>query len=415
MTCTVELLIIGDELLNGTIVDGNSVWFGRYAREQGLTVSYRQTVADSERDIVNALSIATQRSDVVITSGGLGPTVDDLTARAAARFMAEPLVLNNTALASIRARREAVGRQINDADKKQAFMPESATMLENPVGTAPGFTLDAQGSRVFHLPGVPLEFRALSERYVMPFLDELKPTRSYSDTWKCIGITESKLASLVDKIPTNGLELHYRAHFPEMHLTAVTGTQALLETFGAQFEAQLSEHIFGKGCDEFSAVVVAALRERGWTVATAESCTGGLVAKLLTDVPGSSSVFQTGFVTYSNEAKTRWLEVPAKIVEDHGAVSQETVTEMANAARIRSGSTLGIATSGIAGPGGATPTKPVGTIHIALASDQRVRHRLLQLPFDRMRNRLATAYGALELIRRHCIEAQTSNVETTVG
>jgi nicotinamide-nucleotide amidase len=415
MSLTVELIIIGDELLNGTIVDRNSAWFGRQLHEKGIAVSYRQTVPDVVSDIVAAMRIAAQRSDVVVTSGGLGPTVDDLTALAAATYLDEPLIENELALASIKARREAVGRVLQDTDRKQANLPESATVLSNPVGTAPGFLIESQGTHFFHLPGVPHEFKALSERDILPFIESNQSSRAVSQTWKCVGITESNLATMVNELPTEELELHYRAHFPEIHLTVIAKSQAVLDQFSSLFESRVGLRIFGTGNDEFPAVVVSALREREWTVASAESCTGGLIAKLVTDVPGSSSVFGTGFVTYSNEAKTDWLGIPAATLTTHGAVSKETVTAMASAARTLTGATLGIATSGIAGPGGATPSKPVGSIHIALASAKRVRHRFIQLPFDRERNRLATAYTALELIRKHCIEAETSNVETTVG
>ena len=253
MTLTVELLIIGDELLNGTIADGNSVWFGRQLRERGLSISYRQTVADSQSDIVAAMQYAAGRADIVITSGGLGPTVDDRTAEAAAAYLGEPLIENNGALASIRARRKAVGRELTPADAKQASLPKSATVLQNPVGTAPGFRLDSENTHFFHLPGVPHEFKALSEQYVLPEIDKRQKKHTISKTWKCFGITESGLAGLVQELPTDGLELHYRAHFPEIHLTVVTTDEERLKQFTGQFETRAGTYIFGSESDEFPA------------------------------------------------------------------------------------------------------------------------------------------------------------------
>ena len=415
MTLRVELLIIGDELLNGTILERNGAWFGRQLAIRGIQVAYRHTVPDTITAIVDAMTQASMRADLVVTSGGLGPTVDDLTAQAAAQFLQEPVITHVDALRSIEARRSAIGRTLTDADKKQAELPKSAQILANPVGTAPGFSITSNNVQFFHLPGVPHEFRELSSMYVLPAVDAKQPSAFKSHTWKCFGVTESGLATMVESLDSADIELHYRAHFPEIHLTAISNNPTRLKHFRQAFESVAGRRIFGGADDHFPRVVVRGLQRLGWSVGVAESCTGGLVAKLITDSPGASTVFGAGFITYANQAKTKWLGVSDETLIQHGAVSKETVTAMATGVRKVTGATLGIATSGIAGPGGGTTEKKVGSIHIALASDERIRHRFLQLPFDRERNRIATAYGALELIRKHCLEATTSNVETNVG
>ena len=405
MSFSAELILIGDELLNGTIVDANGAWFGQQIAQRGLRIAHFQTVPDTANAIIEAMKLAASRASLIITSGGLGPTVDDLTAAAAAQFLKEPLVTHQEALKSIRDRRAAVGRTLTDADRKQADLPASACALANPVGTAPGFSICAGTATFYHLPGVPHEFRTLAERYILPKIDASVSSLTASCTWKCFGVTESGLATMVSALEVENIELHYRAHFPEIHLTAIAPDAEVLSRFSTIFEATAGPYIFGGAHDSYAERVVSALITQQATVAVAESCTGGLIGKMLTDVPGASAVFEAGFITYSNDAKMRWLGVPQTTLDAHGAVSRETVIAMAQGVRDATGATLGVATSGIAGPGGGSIEKPVGSIHIALASHESVRHRFLQLPFDRERNRVATAYGALELIRKHCLEA----------
>jgi len=219
-------------------------------------------------------------------------------------------------------------------------------------------------------------------------------------TWKFFGVTESEVAIAVGALDTTGLELHYRAHFPEIHLTVQGSAEAPIAALRSGLMATLGKRYFGEGDTRFVSAINDGLRAAGRTVATAESCTGGLIAQLITSEAGSSDVFGTGLVTYSNAAKTALLGVPPELIERHGAVSKEVVCAMATGVRTLAASTYGVAVSGIAGPGGGTPDKPVGTIEVAVATPERVRHRHFQFPFDRERNRLLTAYAALDLVRR---------------
>ncbi len=402
--CTLELIAIGDELLNGQVVDTNSAWLGNEVGRLGLTVRRRQVVADAFADIAAALALAASRSDVVVVSGGLGPTVDDMTAEATARWLGVDWVLHETALAQVQARYAWAGRGTRPIDEKQARLPATATVLENPVGTAPAFSVTQGSCLLFFFPGVPHEYKTLSTRYALPELGRRAGTAPTVRTWKLFGTTESGLAHLVDGLDPAGLALHYRAHFPEIHLTVVAAQAAQaanVAAFAERFERELGAYIFGDGDARLPAVVNALLQAGGHSLATAESCTGGLLGQLITSEPGSSAVYLGGFIAYANAAKTQWVGVPDALLEAHGAVSEPVALALAQGARTRSGATFGLGVTGIAGPGGGTPDKPVGTVHVALATPDGTHHRKVHFRWDRERIRLVTATLALDMLRRH--------------
>lgn len=403
---SIEIVVIGDEILNGTVVDSNSAWLGARAEQLGAPVRWRQVVPDVIEEIVSALELARSRADVVITSGGLGPTVDDRTAEAVARFLGVELKYHADALAQISARRARSGRMLGEIDKKQAFLPATAQVLENIVGTAPAFAFESQDTWFVSLPGVPREWKALCDRYVLPELSARAGTAPVSRTWKFYGYTESVLATRISELDVDGVELHYRPHFPEIHLTAVTIEEARMDAFDSVLTAAVGHRCFGGADATFAGAVVAGLARRGWTVATAESCTGGLIAQMITSVSGSSDVFGWGFVSYANEAKTGMLGVDPGLLAEHGAVSRAVVEAMAMGVREHGHADIGVAVSGIAGPGGGSADKPVGTIHFAVASPHGVEHKQLQLPFDRERNRVVTAYSALALTTKHVMRPE---------
>lgn len=395
----VEVVVIGDEILDGTVTDTNSAWLGRRAAELGARIRWRQVVPDTIDAIVQAFRLAASRAELVLVSGGLGPTEDDLTAQAAAAFLGVPVELNGEALQQIEKWRQRSDRAMRKLDEKQARLPASARPLWNPVGTAPAFEFESSGATFVALPGVPRELRELVERYVVPRLEALVDHVPQSRTWKFFGVTESELATRVDALDTDDLEIHYRAHFPEIHLTVVAADAEGIERFEPALMDVAGRQYFGGKDAELAAVVNAGLRERGWTVATAESCTGGWLSHLITSVPGASDVFEQGVIAYADRVKTDVLGVPQALLEEHGAVSRPVVEAMAASVRALSGADIGIATSGIAGPGGGTPQKPVGTIHVAASHAGGVKHRRLHFPFERERNRLLTAYVGLALIR----------------
>jgi nicotinamide-nucleotide amidase len=396
----VEILVIGDELLNGTVTDTNSAWLGQRLAELGVRVRRRQVVVDTIDAIADALRLATRDADLVITSGGLGPTGDDLTADAGAAFLGVDLVVDEQAMRWIQAWRDRSGRMLGDIDGRQARLPAGATALENPVGTAPAFEYQAGDCRVISLPGVPRELRTLAGLYVLPWLAERVDVVPSVRTWKFFGPTESQLAVLVESLDTTGIDMHYRAHFPEIHLTALAADPARLDVFERDLMSRAGKHYFGGAGVELAAVVNQELAQSGLRIATAESCTGGLIAQLITSVPGSSAVFDHGVVAYANTVKEQVLGVPAELLAEYGAVSEPVVRAMAEGIRRISGSDIGVATSGIAGPGGGTPEKPVGTVHLAVSGPNGTTHRQFVYPFDRERVRKVSAWAALALVRR---------------
>lgn len=413
----IEQIAIGDELLRGLVVDENSAWLGRELATLGLEIAHRQIVADRIDDIVAAYRLAASRSTWVVVSGGLGPTVDDLTAEAAATFLGEAVALNATALDQIGAWRAARAKldktasgTLQTLDEKQAWLPASADVLLNPVGTAPGFRIRAGGTTFVHFPGVPREYKKLSQlHFLAPLREALSSdgaSAPLSRTWKFFGLTESAVADHVNALFGAGrqddLTLHYRAHFPEIHLTIVTRSPDRVAALERHImgDSRIRQRLFGEGEATFAGALLDTLIGRSETLAVAESCTGGLIGQLLTTVPGASRAFMGGVIAYDNAVKTALLDVPPSLLATHGAVSRECAEAMARGARAKLGTTWAVAVTGIAGPGGGTPDKPVGTIHFAVASAHDVHHRSVTLPFERDRNRLASAYGALDLLRR---------------
>lgn len=416
----VEVIVVGNELLNGVLADTNTARFGALMARHGLSVLRGQVVPDDAGAIGDALELAASRSDLVLTSGGLGPTSDDLTIASAASWAGLELIEHPPTLEGIKRRFAARGIPFTPNNARQAMIPRGATVLDNPVGTAPGVRMTHRETTFFFFPGVPRELERLAEDYLSPWLAENAPVRSYkSCIFKTFGRTESQVATLLDGIDSDpNVHVAYRAHFPEIHVSLhVLGGEAgdadgLLTRIGAQVRERLGPIVFGEDAEgSFAQAVGAALGAAGATLATAESCTGGWAAKLITDVPGSSAWLMEAVVTYSNEAKTRRLGVPAALLEARGAVSEEVARAMAEGLRDRAGTSHAVATTGIAGPGGGRPDKPVGTIHVALATAEGTRHRRLSLPFDRERNRLLTAYVALEMVRRALTRSATD--ETT--
>ncbi|MCL4245837.1 MAG: competence/damage-inducible protein A [Candidatus Dadabacteria bacterium] len=376
MSFTVEIITTGDELMTGLTADGNFFRAGDELASRGLEVAYHTTVGDYMERIIEAFGIARGRADAVIVSGGLGPTADDLTAEAAGRFLGAGLELNREALASIEERYKRRGRVMTAINRKQACLPKGCTVLINEWGTAPGWRSESEGTVFYFLPGVPKEFRAMMEAYVLPELEKAAAGRPAARTRlvKTFGLPESAVAEKLSGLEMEGVRLGYRAHFPEVHLrvTAYSGTEdgaeALLDDYTDEVTARLAGYVFSVNGETMEEVLGGLLREKGLTLATAESCTGGLISHRVTNVPGSSSYFLEGVVSYSNEAKEKLLGVPRDLLVEHGAVSGPVVEAMAGGVRRLAGSDIGVAVSGIAGPGGGTLEKPVGTVYIGTDS-----------------------------------------------
>jgi nicotinamide-nucleotide amidase len=411
-----SILAIGDELLSGQTTDTNSGWLAERLRAIGVEVVDFLTVPDDEGAIIRAFERALDDADVAISTGGLGPTADDLTTACVARVAGLALVLDEASLREIEERFRRLGREMTPNNRKQAMLPAGCEVIPNPWGTAPGsITPVERGGRTQHvlvLPGVPSEMRRMAEATVLPWLEARRPgVRFASRTFSTFGRAEAKLDELLAGVVAPGeARLAFRAAFPKVQArVTVSGApdedlEARLDAIETRVRERLGVSLYAAGDEGMEETVGRLLRERGFTLAVAESCTGGLIGSRITDVPGSSEYFLLGVVSYTNEAKQQLLGVHAETLAAHGAVSIETAEEMAAGARRLAGSDLALATTGIAGPGGGTPEKPVGTVCIALAWEGGAWSRRYQLG-ERGREwiKAYTAQLALDRVRRHLI------------
>ena len=406
----ITVLSIGDELLRGEIVDTNFAHIAARCYDIGLPVEAHHTAGDDTEAIAAALGELTASSDALIVTGGLGPTSDDLTAAAAAQACGMALERNEAALAHLKAMAGRFGGDLPPANEKQALIPAGAGLVPNPLGTACGFSVDLSGCRCFFLPGVPREMARMVDETVLPELLALnrEPRVFRTRVFTVFGPSEAELgARLEGALPGRGdVTIAYCVSFPEIlvKLRAAGGSEAAVEAAldaaAKVMRPLLGEDLVAEGDEGLDAALARLLRERGVTLSLAESCTGGLLASRITAVAGSSAYFLEGAVTYANVAKVRVLGVPEPLLAEKGAVSPETAEAMATGMRRAAGSDLALAVTGIAGPDGGTPDKPVGTVFIALAAPGgcRVRHCLFRGSREEIRT--LTAYTALDWLRR---------------
>lgn len=425
----VDILTIGDELLAGDVIDRNSAFMGARCRALGLCVVQIVSVRDREAEIVEALHQAAARSAVCLVSGGLGPTTDDLTAASVAAAAGVELVRHPELVARLEEFFARRGRAVVEANRKQADLPAGCDVLDNPVGTAPGFALEVRGCLVACMPGVPHEMQRMMTEQVEPRLGarfDLSPT--VRRIYRAIGSGESSVQERIREVVMQarlgspGLAnvlLHYRAHMPEVLLNfealagddGVRATPEELCTLDAPLTRALEGALYGIGGAGVERRVVDVLRRHGLTLATAESCTGGLVGKLMTDGAGASAVYLGGVVAYANQIKHGLLGVPRAMLEEHGAVSEPVARAMAEAARARLGSDLSVAVTGIAGPGGGTDEKPVGTVHLAVSDATGTIHKRVRLYGNRGTVRRASAVWALKLVWDRLVERGQAHIQ----
>jgi nicotinamide-nucleotide amidase len=411
-----EILSTGEEIRSGATVDTNSAYIAQKLEESGIEVMRHNCVGDEMNALVLVLKEIGRRAQTAVVTGGLGPTVDDLTAAAAAQAVGVELVLNSAALKSMQAYFKARNREMTPSNEKQARLPAGAECLLNPIGTAPGFSMKIGNCHFFFLPGVPAEMRKMLTEIVIPRLEVLKGTAneySATRTITTFGLTESatgeKLAGFEIAFPE--IKLGLRVKFPEIHVKFY-GRSIEQEALAAKLAAasnwvlkRLGEKVLSVDGDSMETVIGRLLIRRKATVAVAESCTGGLISHWLTNVPGSSDYFIFSGVTYANSAKMKVLGVTPETLKKYGAVDEETVKEMAAGVRRVAGATYGLATSGIAGPDGGTDEKPVGTICIGLATPDAVTGHRFFFPFGhRLRNKEIFAAIALDTLRRELIK-----------
>ena len=410
-----ELLATGDEIRTGALVDTNSAYLARGLEAAGISVSRHQCVGDDSGAIAAVLGEIGNRADIAMVTGGLGPTGDDLTCEAAARAAKVPLEKNDGVLDMIRNYFKGRNISMPASNEKQALLPKGAIVLENPVGTAPGFSMTIGRCRFWFMPGVPFEMKRMFTDQVLPAVGRmLGPDREVhmNRTLSTFGLTESatgdRLLGLDLAFP--GIKLGLRAKFPEIQVK-LYGAGKDPETLAHQMRdaeqwaaERIGDRVFSLDEESMAAVVGRLLRQQKATLALAESCTGGLIASRITDVSGSSDYFLFSAVTYANDAKVRILGVSPDTILRHGAVSTETAREMAEGARRAAGSTYGLSVSGIAGPSGGTAEKPVGTVCIGLAGPEGTTGVQLLLGFaTRDMNKSMFAMKALDMLRRELL------------
>ena len=408
MTCAV--LCIGTELTRGELVNTNGPWLAAAMTELGFHVVEEATVDDDIGRIVSALRRLSETHEQIVCTGGLGPTTDDLTSAAVAETLGVPLVRDGEALEHIRRRFEKWKRTMSESNAKQADFPQGATVLANALGTAPGFSVAVGRAQAFFMPGVPREMMAMFEEQVAPRIRHLARRDSHQLRLRTYGWPESvvgeRLSGIEERFP--GVTLGYRASIPEIEVKVLAraetheAAQRLCARAATDVRAVLAEVLFGEGEATFASAVGKALRGRGKSLAVAESCTGGLVGHMLTREPGASDYLLLDAVTYANGAKSQLLGVSEEILRAHGAVSAEVAVAMAEGARRVSGADIALSITGIAGPGGGTPEKPVGTVYLALSTAEGTTVTAKMFTGDRRQIQTLAAYAGLQLIRHAC-------------
>jgi competence/damage-inducible protein CinA-like protein len=401
----VAILSTGDELTTGKVVDTNSAHIAERLFSLGLEVVAVLKVGDTKERLLWALDEALRRGDLVIGTGGLGPTADDLTTAMVAEYFGVGLRTDQAVADALKRRFEARGFPWTENNLKQAVFPEGAAIVPNPVGTAPGFRIERDGKTLIWLSGVPREMAAMLKESVLSWVAAASGAGEVSvATFKINGLTESKLDDLVKPIalPPEA-RFSFRAHFPDLTLKlTLRGGSDSAEKFtelSTQIRQALGAHIYAEGDVTLEEIVGKLLREKRWSLALAESCTGGVIAARITRIPGSSEYFKSSVVSYSNASKVHFLGVKQTTLDEHGAVSRETAIEMAEGALRASAADIAISTTGVAGPGGGSDAKPVGTVWIGLARRAGSDARLFKFSGDRDRVINGAAQSALNWLR----------------
>ncbi|HCW09333.1 MAG TPA: competence/damage-inducible protein A [Cytophagales bacterium] len=404
-----ELLTIGDEILYGQIVDTNSQWMSVELDKVGIKVIRKTSVGDVESEILTAFAEAEKRADIILITGGLGPTSDDLTKPLLANYFNCELKLHAEALEELSAFFKSRGRELTETNKQQAYLPTCCTKITNAIGTAPGMWFERNGKVFMSMPGVPHEMKKMMTEQVIPRLKEkFRMPAIVHKVIRTIGIGESIIADKIsawEKALPPHIKLAYLPGIGEVKLR-LTGTgsdessiKSDVEELTKKVMPLINDYVYGFDNETIEEAIGRMLRERNLTIAIAESCTGGYVSHLITSVPGSSHYFHGSMIPYDYEIKMRQLGVKPEVLEQHGAVSEPTIIEMANIVRAKFNTDIGVATSGIAGPGGATPEKPVGLVWIAYSDKHQTVTRKLQLSTERLLNIKAASIALLNLIR----------------
>lgn len=408
-----EIISVGTELLLGQVINTDASYVARALSELGIDMMFSCTVGDNNGRLKEALTNALERSDLVITTGGLGPTEDDLTKEAIAECAGVPLVLHDESME--RLKEHFVGRYMGQNQIKQAMLPKGATVLLNDRGTAPGCAVETkEGKIIMMFPGPPSELVPMLHNYGIPYLMKRENASIFSMNVHVFGQGEGAVAEMLsDMTDASNPTVATYAKEGEMYVRVTAKAEnaqkaeEMCRPVAEQIRERIGDCVYGINVDCLEQLIVNLLSERKLTIATAESCSGGLLAKRITDIPGSSSIFEMGAVTYANRIKTLLLDVPEEMLEKHGAVSEEVAAAMAQGVREKSGSDIGIGITGIAGPDGGTDEKPVGLIYVGLCDKEGTVVRKVKVFSQRRpRNyyRNTAASFALDMVRRRLEE-----------
>lgn len=410
MSHTAELIAVGTELLLGNIANTDAQMISEGLSQLGINVYYHTVVGDNPERVRQAVDIARHRADILITTGGLGPTCDDLTKVAIAQAFGKALVFHEPSAQRIRDRFAAMERPVTENNYQQAMLPEGCTVLDNDWGTAPGVAFEAEGTHVIMLPGPPKECEMMFRHRAVPYLKTLSDGVIASRTVKTFGIGESAaealLRDLMNALQNPTLAPYAKPTGTELRITAHAQTEAealaLIAPVEAQVKEILGDKVIGVDVNSLEEVCFSLLKEQGLTLGTAESCTGGLIAKLITDLPGSSALFQGGVVSYTNEVKAGILGVPQELLDQYGAVSPQVAEAMARGAKKALGCDIALSSTGVAGPDPDDRGNPIGLVYLGLAyGDQCYVTEFHAGKVDRERVRRQSAQTALDLLRRH--------------
>jgi len=406
-----EILAVGTEILLGDIVNTNAQYLAKRLADLGIAVYHQSVVGDNPERLLEAYRLAFSRADLVITTGGLGPTKDDLTKEVAFEYFGKQSVVHEASMKIIEGYFKDMNRPMVESNRKQAYFPVDAVILPNNNGTAPGCIIEENGKIVALLPGPPREMKPMFEESIVPYLKKFQQGVLVSKVLRVIGVGESSAEKMIEDIldnQTNPTVAPY-AKDGEMlfRITAKANTQEqgikLMEPMEAAIRGRLGDNIYGEGNTTLEDVLGEMLINKKLTIATAESCTGGMVASKLINYPGISSVFLEGVVTYSNEAKINRLGVKVETLDKYGAVSSEVAAEMAQGIAKTAGTKIGISTTGIAGPDGGSVEKPVGLVYVGLYINGEVKTKMLKLSGDRQKIRERATMQLLDLVRRELL------------
>lgn len=407
-----EIIAIGTEILLGQIVNTNPQYLSQKLAKLGIDVYYQSTVGDNPQRLIEAIRQGMKRSDIVIVTGGLGPTVDDITLESIARVLTRRLVLNKRILARIKSHFGKQCFKMPDENARQAHIPEGAIALRNDVGTAPGLIIEEDKKILIALPGPPRELKPMFERSVIPYLK--RRTKSewtiQTRTINITGLPESQVDQKVKDIlkspPPVTVGIFAHPALIELKITAKAKNErqanVLINKMDKKITARMKNYIFGRNAETLEGIVGKLLGRFRKTLAIAESCTGGLITNRITNIPGSSKYFKMAVVAYSNKAKVSQLNVSSELLKKYGAVSSQVATQMAKNIREISGTTFGLGVTGIAGPTGATKSKPIGLVYIALATPKQTFCKKFHFSGDREVIKFKTSQAALDILRRHC-------------